>query len=138
VKLLSQIASRFSRPFTAWAGRLCLLLAVFAAAPAAQAAGHPTGPQSETRSLFDSLSVHHGGREGFVLPRDGIAPQPAIASRKKALKLPIDIVTDNADLPVATNPATAARFAHAIDQNVYAHQAPPQHPWQSRAPPGVN
>jgi hypothetical protein len=114
------------------------LLAIFAAVPAAQAAGHDSSPQGEPRSIFKSLSVHHGGAEGFVLPRDGIAPQPAIASRKKTLRLPIDIVTDNAASPVIIDPATFVRFALAIDRSAYVHQAPPPHPWQSRAPPSVN
>jgi hypothetical protein len=122
----------------AWAARLCLFLAVLLVAPAAQAAGHSPGAQGDARGIQNILSTHHGSGEGFVFPRDGIAPQPAIATRKKAPKLPIDLVGGDVASPAGTRISGPVRYFWSDDPQVRAFDFSPPHPWQSRAPPHVS
>jgi hypothetical protein len=122
-----------------WVWRLSLFLAVITAAPAAQAApNHTSGIQGAHRSAVESLSIHHGNSEGFVFPRDGVAPQPAIATRKKPQKQPIDIVGGTTALSIAPKPETQAQIFYPIAGRENALRVPATHPWQSRAPPSVS
>jgi hypothetical protein len=118
---------------------LSLFLAVIAAAPAAQAApNHTSGIQGEHQSAVESLSIHHGNSDGFVFPRDGVTPQPAIATRKKPPKQPIDIVGGKTALSIALKPETQAGFFYTTAGHTNALHVPATHPWQSRAPPAVS
>jgi hypothetical protein len=121
----------------AWISRLCLFLALLLVAPAAQAAGHSSGTQSEPRGTQYVLSAHHGSGEDFVFPRDGIAPQPAIATRKKAPKLPVDLVGGDVASPAGPRISVPVRYFWSDDPQVRAFEFSPRHPWQSRAPPHV-
>jgi hypothetical protein len=118
---------------------LSLFFAVIAAAPAAQAAPNLTsGIQGEHQSAVESLSIHHGNSDGFVFPRDGVAPLPAIATRKKPLKQPIDIVGGKAALSIAPKPEAQAQIFYTIAGHAHSSHVPTTHPWQSRAPPSVS
>jgi hypothetical protein len=119
--------------------RLSLFLAVIAAAPAAQAASNHTSViQGEHQSAVESLSIHHGNSNGFVFPRDGVTPHPAIATRKKPPKQPIDIIGGKIPLSIAPKPETQTGPFYTIAGNANALRVPATHPWQSRAPPSVS
>jgi hypothetical protein len=112
--------------------RLSLFLAVIAAAH------HTSGIHGEHQSAVESLSIHHGNSDGFVFPRDGVTPQPAIATRKKPPKQPIDIVGGKIALSIAPKPETQAGTFYSLAGNANALRVPATHLWQSRAPPNVS
>src|SRR5690606_21201086 len=116
--------------------RLILPLAVFLAAWTAPAAAtdYERSVQDCRVSATEWLAVHRGS-DSLIFPRDGVAAQPAIESRKKNFKQPVDRSIDDADLTVQRAAATDARFGRAV----LLHAALPvnrsPYSWHSRAPP---
>jgi hypothetical protein len=114
-------------------------LLFFLTAFAIPASAHtPVVAYDARQAIQDSLSVHRGTGDGLVFPRDALAAQPAIETRKKNFKGPIGIADGDAALSATRTPPTDIRFSPTIARRFNAFSAVPPLPWHSRAPPNVN
>jgi hypothetical protein len=118
----------------AWHFGLLLFLASFATPASAHI---PLAAHDAHQTIRDSLSVHRGTGDGLVFPRDALAAQPAIETRKKNFKGPIGIADADA-LSATRTPPSDIRFSPTIARRFNAFSAVPPPPWHSRAPPNVN
>jgi hypothetical protein len=118
-----------------WHFGLLLFLAAFATPASAHI---PLAAHDAHQTIQDSLSVHRGTGDGLVFPRDALAAQPVIETRKKNLKVPIDIADGDTALSATRTSSTDARFSPTIARRFNAFCAVPLRPWHSRAPPNVN
>ena len=114
-------------------------LLLFLTALATPASAHiPLAAYDAQQASQDSLSTHRGSGDGLVFPRDALAAQPAIETRKKNFKGPIGIADGDAALSATRTPPTDIRFSPTIVRRFNAFCAVPPRPWHSRAPPSVN
>src|SRR5690606_34497678 len=117
------------------ARRLILLCAVFFAVSVAPAAADNGFSYQDCRpSATEWLAAHQSGN-GVVFPREGIAAQSAIETRKRDRKPPADSSADDASpatpwMAAATALSTAPAVLHAA-----ASTTGLAHSWYSRAPP---
>lgn len=129
---------RFLREFSqrrAWHFGLLLFLAVFATPASAHI---PLAAYDAQQTSQDSLSAHRGTGDGLVFPRDALAAQPVIETRKKNIKVPIDIADGDVVLSATRTTSTNVRFSPTIARRFNAFCAVPPRPWHSRAPPNVS
>jgi hypothetical protein len=114
-------------------------LLLFLTALATPASAHiPLAAYDAQQASQDSLSAHRGSGDGLVFPREALAAQPVIESRKKNLKVPTDIAGGDAALSATRTTSTDARFSPTVARRFNTFRAIPPRPWHSRAPPNVS